>query len=55
MNNIKINDIKPFWNGNCIDCMACINNCPRNAINIGKSTIKKGRYRNLYIKLDELI
>lgn len=55
VNNIKINDIKPFWNGNCIDCMACINNCPRNAINIGKSTIKKGRYRNPYIKLDELI
>lgn len=55
VNNIDFKDIKPTWNGNCIDCMACINNCPRNAINIGKSTIKKSRYRNPYIKLEELI
>lgn len=55
VNNIELNDTRPTWNGKCIDCMACINNCPKNAINIGRSTIKKNRYRNPYIKLNELI
>lgn len=53
--NIKLSEKKPIWSGECVDCMACINNCPRNAINIGKSTIKKNRYKNPYIKLEELI
>lgn len=55
VNNIELKTGKPGWKGNCIDCMACINNCPRNAINIGKSTIKKNRYKNPYIKLEELL
>jgi len=53
--NIKLSGKRPIWNGDCVDCMACINNCPRNAINIGKSTIKKNRYKNPYIKLEELL
>lgn len=55
VNNINLEDKKPVWNGNCTDCMACINNCPRNAINIGKGTIKKNRYKNPYIKINELL
>ncbi|NKF08274.1 EFR1 family ferrodoxin [Clostridium gasigenes] len=55
VNNIELKEDKPVWKGNCTDCMACINNCPRNAINIGKSTIKKNRYKNPYIKLEELL
>lgn len=55
VNNIQLIENKPTWEGSCIDCMACINNCPRNAINIGKSTIKKNRYKNPYIKLEELL
>lgn len=54
-NNIEIYNEKPIWKGNCTDCMACINNCPKLAINIGKSTAKKNRYRNPYIKLEELL
>lgn len=53
--NIEMNDNKPVWKGHCTDCMACINICPRNAINLGKSTLKKNRYKNPYIKIDELI
>ena len=53
--NIEISNDKPAWKGNCIDCMACINICPKKAINIGKSTVKKSRYKNPYIKLEELL
>ncbi|MGL5480019.1 MAG: EFR1 family ferrodoxin, partial [Clostridium sp.] len=35
--------------------MGCINICPKNAINIGNSTIRKDRYLNPFIKRDELI
>lgn len=55
VNNITIESNKPKWNGKCVDCMACINICPKKAINIGKSTIKKNRYRNPYIEANELL
>ena len=35
---------KPKWNGNCIHCMACINGCPKQAIEFGKATKDKPRY-----------
>ncbi|MBE6062705.1 MAG: 4Fe-4S ferredoxin [Clostridium butyricum] len=55
VDNIVIEHGKPKWNGKCVDCMACINICPKEAINIGKSTVKKNRYRNPYISRKELI
>lgn len=55
VDNIVLEDGKPKWNGKCTDCMACINICTKEAINIGKSTIKKNRYRNPYISRNELI
>lgn len=54
VDNIVFVDGKPKWNGKCTDCMGCINICPKEAINIGKSTIKKNRYRNPYISRNEL-
>lgn len=41
---------KPQWNGECCQCLACINYCPTKAIQYGKSTVKKGRYTNPYFK-----
>ncbi|GFP75521.1 EFR1 family ferrodoxin [Clostridium fungisolvens] len=41
---------KPQWNGECCQCLACINYCPKKAIQYGKSTVKKGRYTNPYFK-----
>ena len=32
LNNIKMVDKKPTWNHNCTHCMACIGNCPVEAI-----------------------
>lgn len=53
--NIEITNSRPIWKGNCVDCMGCVNICPKKAINIGKSTIKKNRYKNPYIKVEELL
>lgn len=55
VNNITIENNKPKWNGKCVDCMACINICSKNAINIGKSTIKRKRYKNPYTEANELL
>ncbi|EKQ50951.1 MULTISPECIES: EFR1 family ferrodoxin [unclassified Clostridium] len=55
VDNITMDSNRPRWSGKCTDCMACINICPKKAINIGKSTIKKNRYLNPYIKREELL
>lgn len=55
VDNIIMENNKPKWCRKCTDCMACINICPKEAINIGKSTIKKNRYLNPYIKREELV
>lgn len=41
--SIKV-DKKPIWDSKCTQCLACINRCPKRAIQYGKGTIKKGRY-----------
>ena len=44
LGNIEIKDGKPLWKGNCTQCMACICNCPTEAIEYGKKSIGKRRY-----------
>lgn len=50
-NIITLNQGKPNWNGNCCQCLACINYCPKKAIQYGKGSIDKGRYINPYFKI----
>lgn len=50
---IKV-DKKPVWGDKCLQCLACINLCPAKAIQYGKNTESKGRYRNPNISLEEL-
>lgn len=45
LNNIKMDDGYPHWNHKCTHCMACITECPRNAIEYGEKTFEKRRYR----------
>ena len=42
--NITLVDGKPIWNGNCTHCQACINRCPKEAIEYGKHSIGLRRY-----------
>lgn len=45
LNNVEIVDGRPKWKGNCTHCMACICYCPTEAIEYGKASIGKRRYR----------
>lgn len=44
LNNITMVDGRPVWDKTCIHCSACINRCPKLAIEYGKKTIGKNRY-----------
>ena len=44
LNNITMIEGKPVWGKTCIHCSACINRCPKLAIEYGKKTIGKNRY-----------
>ena len=44
LNNIKLVDKKPIWGKDCTHCMACIGNCPTEAIEYKDITQKKEKY-----------
>lgn len=45
LQNIHLMDGRPSWSGNCTHCMACITKCPTEAIEYGKASRGKVRYR----------
>ena len=48
---IEMKDKKPVWvKKNCTKCAACINRCPKAAIQYGKATEKRRRYINPILK-----
>lgn len=53
--NIEIKEGKPVWKNKCEQCMACIQYCPKEAIEYGKKTIGRKRYRNPNVKVNELL
>lgn len=48
LNNITLADGKPVWSKNCTHCMACISICPTTAIEYGKNSINRPKYRCPY-------
>ena len=55
VNNITMNDSKPFWQHNCEQCYACIQWCPRQAIQINKKTASRERYHHPEITLKDML
>lgn len=53
--NIKLEDGVPKFGERCDLCLACLNCCPADAIEYGKSTFGKKRYKNRRVSADELI
>lgn len=41
---ITVTDGKPIWGKKCYQCLSCINNCPKQAIQYGKQTERRERY-----------
>jgi len=44
LNNITLRNQKPIWGNQCTHCMACIGNCPTEAIEYGNITQTKEKY-----------
>lgn len=44
LSNISMKDGKPAWGKNCVHCMACIDCCPKEAIEYGEKSAGKLRY-----------
>ena len=44
LNNIEMKDRKPVWKSPCAHCMACICNCPAEAIEFGNITQDRVKY-----------
>ena len=53
--NISIEDDNPEFHHRCEHCLACLHNCPVNAIDWKNKTQNKPRFRNSGVALDELI
>lgn len=44
---------RPSWGKHCFQCLRCINECPQKAIDYGKDTQNRGRYRlKAYLQLN---
>ncbi|MGO5097249.1 EFR1 family ferrodoxin [Agathobaculum sp. LCP25S3_E8] len=51
---ITLRDGKPVWAAQCFQCLRCINECPQQAIQYGKSTAGRRRYTiQEYLPQDE--
>jgi len=55
VNNIELKDGKPTWKNKCEQCMACIQYCPQEAIQCGKRSEGRRRYRNPNVSLKDMI
>jgi MinD superfamily P-loop ATPase len=53
--NIAITDKRPKWLHKCEQCFACLQWCPKEAIQCGKGAEGRKRYHNPYVKLSDLI
>jgi len=52
--NIEMVDGRPVWNHRCELCCGCIHLCPAGAIQAGKATAGRQRYRNPSVGIAEL-
>lgn len=52
--NIRIVEGKPTWQHTCEQCMACLQWCPEEAIQIGKKTEKRKRYHHPDVSVQDL-
>jgi len=44
LDDITLENGRPVWHGDCMQCMACIQRCPARAIDYGRLTKNRARY-----------
>jgi ferredoxin len=55
VDNIKLVDKKPAWLHKCEQCFACLQWCPEEAIECGRHTAGRKRYRNPFVNLQDMM
>jgi len=55
VNNIKMVDDKPTWQHHCERCLACLQWCPKEAIEFDKDSIGRKRYHHPAVKLSDML
>jgi len=55
MSNIILTGNKPVWRHRCDQCFACLQWCPEEAIQYGKSTQSKKRYRHPEVRINDML
>ncbi len=55
VSNIEMEDGKPNWKHYCEQCLACLQWCPKEAIQYGKVTSKKKRYHHPDVKISDIL
>src|SRR3989339_304266 len=55
VNNINLIEGKPVWQHKCEHCLGCLQWCPKEAIQFGKSTAKRKRYHHPDIKVQDFM
>ena len=53
--NITLKDGKPLWHNNCQQCMACIQWCPKKAIQFKNKTLRRKRYNNPKVRVEDFL
>lgn len=53
--NIKLEDGRPRWMSQCQQCLACLQWCPKEAIQFGKMTRGRKRYHNPDVELKDIM
>jgi ferredoxin len=53
--NISLIDYRPVWGHKCLQCVSCINLCPQQAIQFGKTTKGRERYINPETSIKDFI
>lgn len=53
--NITMKDGRPVWQHHCEQCFACLQWCPRTAIQYGTATTKRTRYHHPDIKASDMV
>ncbi|MGQ9662285.1 MAG: EFR1 family ferrodoxin [Kiritimatiellia bacterium] len=53
--NIRMEADRPHWSHRCEQCMACLQWCPREAIQLGKTTVGRRRYHHPEVRASDLV
>ena len=53
--NIRIENGRPVFGANCIQCLSCLQYCPAEAIHMGGATVTRERYHNPNVTAAELM